>query len=245
MTGTLAHRGPDGEDFFFDDQVALGHRRLSIIDIAAGTQPMSNEDGTVWTIFNGEIYNHRDLRTELSSKGHRFRTQCDTEVIVHAFEEYGAGCVERLAGMFAFAVYDQRTGELLLARDRLGKKPLFYARFGDTLHFASEIKALQASPLWDGEWNREVLEEYLALGYVLAPRTIYRQVNKLEAGSYLSMRNGDIRVHRYWNIEQFDADGRPERELLDELESLLGDAVGCRLESEVPLGAFLSGGIDS
>ncbi len=245
MTATLAHRGPDGEDFYFDDRVGLGHRRLSIIDIAGGAQPMSNEDGTVWTVFNGEIYNHRELRKELLARGHRFRSECDTEVIVHAFEEYGSGCVERFAGMFAFAVYDQKTGELLLARDRLGKKPLFYARFGDTLHFASEIKALKESPLWAGDWNREALEEYFSLGYIMAPRTIYRQVNKLEAGSHLVFRNGEARVDRYWDISQFDTDGRSEPDLLDELQSLLGEAVGCRLESEVPLGAFLSGGIDS
>ncbi len=245
ITRTLAHRGPDGEDFFFDERVALGHRRLSIIDIDGGTQPMSNEDGTVWTVFNGEIYNHRELRQELKSKGHRFRSQCDTEVIIHAFEEYGAACVERMNGMFAFAVYDQKTGELLLARDRLGKKPLFYARFGDSLHFASEMKALKHSPIWDGERNREVLEEYFALGYIMAPRTIYRHVNKLEAGSYLVFRNGHIQVNRYWDIDQFDTDERSEDELLDDLKGLLGEAVGCRLESEVPLGAFLSGGIDS
>ena len=245
MTSTLAHRGPDGEDFYFDNRIGLGHRRLSIIDIAGGTQPMSNEDGTVWTVFNGEIYNHKDLRNELLAKGHRFRTECDTEVLVHAFEEYGSGCVERLAGMFAFAVYDQKTGHLLLARDRLGKKPLFYARFGDSLHFASEIKALKESPLWDGDWSSEVLEEYLALGYIIAPRTIYRHVNKLEAGSFLFFRNGDIQVERYWDVDQFDSDGRSEPELLDELQLLLGEAVGSRLESEVPLGAFLSGGIDS
>ena len=245
MTATLAHRGPDGEDFYFDNRVGLGHRRLSIIDIAGGAQPMSNEDGTVWTVFNGEIYNHRELRKELLARGHRFRSECDTEVIVHAFEEYGSGCVERFAGMFAFAVYDQKTGELLLARDRLGKKPLFYARFGDTLHFASEIKALRASPLWAGDWNREALEEYFSLGYIMAPRTIYQQVNKLEAGSHLTFRNGEARRERYWDIDQFDTDGRSETELIDELQTLLGEAVGCRLESEVPLGAFLSGGIDS
>jgi len=245
MTAALAHRGPDGEDFFFDDRVALGHRRLSIIDIAGGSQPMSNEDGTVWTVFNGEIYNHRDLRKELSALGHRFRTQCDTEVIVHAFEEYGTGCVERLAGMFAFAVYDQKTGELLLARDRLGQKPLFYAQFGDAIHFASEIKALKESPLWDGDWNPEALEEYFALGYILAPGTIFRQVKKLEPGSFLVFRDGNLTVKRYWDIDQFDTDGRPPAELIDELQGLLGEAVDCPLESEVPLGAFLSGGIDS
>ena len=245
MTRTLQHRGPDGENFFDDERVGLGHRRLSIIDIAGGTQPMTNEDGSIWTVFNGEIYNHKALRAKLASRGHEFRTHCDTEVIVHAYEEYGTACASHLEGMFAFAIYDQKKKAVYLARDRLGKKPLFYTVLRDTLHFASEMKALSASPAWSGEWNPDAFEEYFALGYIMAPATAYRQVFKLEPGSYLMAHRGELTLGRYWDIDDFDTDDRGQAAILDDLASLLGDAVGCRLESEVPLGAFLSGGIDS
>ena len=245
MTGTLSHRGPDGEGFFADDRAALGHRRLAIIDRAGGSQPISNEDGTCWVVFNGEIYNHRDVRRHLISKGHRFQTVCDTEVIVHAFEEYGPDCVAHLDGMFAFAVYDQSDGSVLLARDRLGKKPLYYAVFDGILHFASEIKALRASPAWDGTIDLASLETYFTLGYQLAPRTIYRQVSQLEPGCWLRAAGGRLQVRRYWDVERFGDDVRPVPELLDDLTVNLRAAVEARLESEVPLGAFLSGGLDS
>src|SRR5688572_17224318 len=176
MTQALRHRGPDGDGFFSDRFVALGHRRLAIIDRAGGDQPIANEDGTCWIVFNGEVYNYRELRDRLIAQGHRFRTKSDTETIVHAYEEFGPSCVDHLEGMFAFAIYDQRRRELLIARDRLGKKPLFYAVFEGVLHFASEIKALQRSPAWDGELDFEQLESYLSLGYFLAPNTIYRHV---------------------------------------------------------------------
>src|SRR5262245_4997904 len=198
MTAALRHRGPDGDGFFSDSVVALGHRRLSIIDRAGGRQPLSNEDGSVWITFNGEIYNHHQLRARLEAKGHRFRTRSDTEAIVHAYEEFGAGCLDYLEGMYAFAVYDQRKREVLIARDRLGKKPLYYALLGGVLHFASEIKALMASPAWNPALDLDQLETYLSLGYFLAPGSIYRHVRKLEPAHWLRLRDGRIEVRRYW-----------------------------------------------
>ncbi|MGH9410009.1 MAG: asparagine synthase (glutamine-hydrolyzing), partial [Vicinamibacterales bacterium] len=245
MNGTLSHRGPDGDGFFSDASAALGHRRLAIIDRERGAQPLSNEDGRVWIVFNGEIYNHRELRRTLQAHGHVFRTASDTEAIVHAYEQFGPACVEKLEGMFAFAIYDQRRRELLLARDRIGKKPLFYAMFGGALHFASEIKALRESPAWDGTIDSAQIEGYLALGYVLAPHTIYRSVKKLEPGHYLRLSDGRITISKYWDVTSFDDDERPERELLQAVDAALDENVRDRLESEVPLGAFLSGGIDS
>ena len=245
MTDALTHRGPDGSGFFADHRVALGHRRLSIIDRAGGAQPMANEDRTCWVIFNGEIYNHAEVRRHLITKGHHFRTRSDTEVIVHAFEEFGPACVHHFEGMFAFAVYDQRTGELLLARDRLGKKPLFYAIFDGVLHFGSEIGALQKSPSWDGTLDFEQLEGYLSLGYFLAPGTVYRRVRKLEPGHTLHVRAAGVEVRQYWDVERFDDWGGTEDEAVSLIESELMERVRERLESEVPLGAFLSGGIDS
>jgi asparagine synthase (glutamine-hydrolysing) len=245
MTAAIGHRGPDAEGFFTDDVAALGHRRLSIIDLATGDQPMTSEDRSRWIVFNGEIYNHREVRRQLVSRGHVFRTSSDTEAILHAYEEYGSGCVDRLEGMFAFAVYDSRERSLFLARDRLGKKPLFYAALGGALHFASEMKCFYASPAWDPALDPVSLEGYLSLGYYVAPDTVYRHVKKLEPGHWLRLSGGRITVRRYWDVTEFDTDHRPEREVLEELEPLIRSAVTDRLESEVPLGAFLSGGIDS
>jgi asparagine synthase (glutamine-hydrolysing) len=245
MTDALAHRGPDGSGFFTDDRVALGHRRLAIIDRAGGHQPLANEDETCWVVFNGEIYNHADVRRDLVARGHRFRTRSDTETIVHAFEEFGPSCVDHFEGMFAFAVYDTRTGELLLARDRLGKKPLFYAVFDGVLHFASEIAALQQSPAWDGALDFGQLEAYLSLGYFLAPGTVYRHVRKLEPGHILCLSGGRVDVRQYWDVTRFDDWAGSEEDAVALVESELGERVRERLESEVPLGAFLSGGIDS
>src|SRR5262245_38729349 len=245
MTEVLSHRGPAGDGFYVDPQAALGHRRLAIIDREGGRQPMSNEDATLWIVFNGEIYNHRELRRQLEAKGHRFNTASDTEVILHAYEEYGPDSVSRLEGMFAFAIYDTVSRTLFAARDRVGKKPLFYAMLGGAFHFASEIKSIAQSPVWDDTWDPDGLEGYLSLGYVVAPETIYRHVKKLEAGHWLRLRNGQIETHKYWDIECVDDETRSEAVLLEELEELLRHAVADRLESEVPLGAFLSGGIDS
>lgn len=245
MTRALRHRGPDGEAFFADDHAALGHCRLAIIDRSGGRQPMSNEDGSCWTVFNGEIYNHRALRQDLVARGHRFRTASDTEAIIHAYEQFGPACLDRLEGMFAFGIYDRRRRRLFLARDRVGKKPLFYGVFGGVLHFASEIKALAASPAWNDEVDRSSLEGYLSLGYIGAPATIYRHVSKLEPGHWLLAEDGRLRTRQYWDLTRFDDDGRSEPQLVDDLRTRLRGAVHDRLESEVPLGAFLSGGIDS
>jgi asparagine synthase (glutamine-hydrolysing) len=244
MAGALAHRGPDGDGFFDDASAALGHRRLAIIDREGGSQPMTNEDGTCWIVFNGEVYNHRDLRPVLEGHGHRFRTHSDTEVILHAWEEYGTDCVAHLEGMFAFAIWDQRRRELFIARDRLGKKPLFYTVTGGVLQFASELNALRHSPWWDGEIDPGALESYLSLGYVLAPATFHRHVRKLPPAHWLHLSNGCIETKRYWDVESFDEKGKDD-DWLDRCEALLRAAVHERLESEVPLGAFLSGGIDS
>jgi asparagine synthase (glutamine-hydrolysing) len=245
MTTRLIHRGPDGGAFHRAPWYAFGHRRLAIIDRAGGDQPMANEDGSVWIIFNGEIYNHLELRRDLESRGHRFRTHSDTEAIVHAYEEFGDSCVERLDGMFAFAIADEKARRVLLARDRLGKKPLFHATLGGVLHFASEIKAIKASPAWNGEHDLEALEGYLSLGYFIAPATAYRHVRKLEPAHTLAVDGGRVSTHKYWDIYHFDTDARPRNQLLDEVDERLSSAVSQRLESEVPIGAFLSGGIDS
>jgi asparagine synthase (glutamine-hydrolysing) len=245
MAGAIRHRGPDSEGLFTDRVAALGHRRLSIIDLATGDQPIANEDGTCWIVFNGEIYNHRDLRRDLLARGHVFRTASDTEAILHAYEEFGVDTPTRLEGMFAFAIYDSKRRQLFLARDRLGKKPLFYAVLEGALHFASEMKSILESPAWDGELDPRSLEGYFSLGYFLAPDTVYRHVKKLQPGHWLRLANGHLETRQYWDVTEFDSDRRPEREVLDELEPLLGRAVAERLESEVPLGAFLSGGIDS
>ena len=245
MAATLHHRGPDGQGIFSDAAAAFGHRRLAIIDRAGGHQPMFNEDGSCWVVFNGEIYNHRVLRKRLIDLGHSFRTTSDTETILHAYEEFGVDCVPMFEGMFAFAVYDSQRRELLLARDRLGKKPLFYAELGGALHFASEIKAMRASPAWDSSLDLSELEGYLSLGYFIAPGTVYRRVRKLLPGHWLRVRNGRVEVRKYWDVERFDDHPGSGPALEREVEDLLRTAVSDRLESEVPLGAFLSGGIDS
>jgi asparagine synthase (glutamine-hydrolysing) len=245
MTDRLRHRGPDGGAVHGTPWYALGHRRLAIIDRAGGEQPMCNEDRSVWIAFNGEIYNHHDLRRELEARGHRFRTHSDTEAIVHAYEEYGDECVERLDGMFAFAVVDERSRRVLLARDRLGKKPLFHATLGGVLHFASEIKAIKASPLWDGEQDLDAIEGYLSLGYFIAPATAYRHVKKLEPAHVLAASRSGLAIRTYWDITAFDSDTRSREPLLQSVDECLRSAVARRLESEVPIGAFLSGGVDS
>jgi len=245
MTDRLVHRGPDGGAVRRTSWYTLGHRRLAIIDREGGVQPMTNEDGSVWIVFNGEVYNHHELRRDLEARGHRFRTHSDTEAIVHAYEEYGEACVERLEGMFAFAIADERSRRVLLARDRLGKKPLFHATLDGALHFASEIKSIKASPAWNGERDLAAVEGYLSLGYFLAPATAYRHVRKLEPAHTLKVDGSRQSLRKYWDIEHFDTDTRPRAELLTEIDQRLSAAVGERLESEVPIGAFLSGGIDS
>src|SRR5688500_11689523 len=245
MTDRLRHRGPDGGGVFETPWLALGHRRLAIIDRATGHQPMANAEGSTWLVFNGEIYNHRALRQELEGRGRRFRTASDTEAIIHAYDEYGDACVNYLDGMFAFAIADLKRRRVLLARDRLGKKPLFHATFNGVLHFASEIKAIKASPLWNGARDLEAIEGYLSLGYFIAPATVYRHVRKLEPAHTLSAEGARIAIRKYWDIQSFDTDERDARSLVDAVDERLASAVGRRLESEVPIGAFLSGGIDS
>ena len=247
MTTTLRHRGPDAEGYYRADGVGLGHRRLSIIDLTTGDQPVSNEDGSVQVVFNGEIYNFADLRSELKAAGHRFRTNSDTEVIAHGYEQWGDRCVERFRGMFAFALWDGKRRRLLLARDRVGVKPLYYAELpGVGLVFGSEIKALLEDPDVPLDWEPSAIDSYLSLLYIPAPETIYKAVRKLPAAHILVAENGHTRISRYWQL-QFTGAGDPNREdqYLEELDSALAEAVRLRLVSDVPLGAFLSGGIDS
>jgi len=248
MNDALGHRGPDDDGFFQDAGVGLGHRRLSIIDLDAGHQPLFNEDGTVCVVYNGEIYNFPELTRELADRGHVFRTRCDTEVIVHAWEEWGAACVERFRGMFAFALYDAGQGCVFLARDRLGIKPLYYAVLPDgRLLFGSELKALLCCPELPREIDPVALEEYFALGYVPDPRAIYASVRKLPPAHVMVVRRGQ-RVSEptvYWE-PRFDGEtGGDDADLGAELRARLQEAVRLRLVADVPLGAFLSGGVDS
>ena len=251
MTGVLEHRGPDDEGFHiaeYDDgsAVGLGFRRLSIIDLNTGNQPIGNEDGSLQVVLNGEIYNYRELRAELIGRGHRFATNSDTEVIVHLYEELGARCVERLNGMFAFALWDEKDRRLLLARDRFGKKPLYYADLGDALLFGSELKALLQHPRCPRELDFPSLSRYLALEYVPTPRAIFDGVSKLPGGHYLLWHEGRTSVEQYWDVSfASDGDNRSDEDYVEEFRDLFREAVRRRLVSDVPLGAFLSGGIDS
>jgi asparagine synthase (glutamine-hydrolysing) len=247
MTGVLAHRGPDADGFHVDGNVGLGHRRLSIIDLQTGDQPLSNEDGTVWVVFNGEIYNFAEIREDLERRGHVFRSHTDTEVIVHGYEEWGPAVVDRFRGMFAFAVWDAGARRLLLARDRLGIKPLYYSTLGGRgLAFGSEIKAVLEHPGVSREWRFDALDAYLALQYVPTPLTIFEDVRKLPPAHLLIAEDGKVRIERYWSLTfPGDGDSMREREYLERLDELLHEAVKLRLISDVPLGAFLSGGVDS
>lgn len=247
MCDVIAHRGPDDEGFYVDGGLALGMRRLSIIDLATGHQPISNEDGSVWIVFNGEIYNYAELRTGLLQRGHQFRTNSDTETIVHLYEELGDRCVEKLRGMFGFAIWDAREQKLLLARDRLGKKPLHYAQLGGGLVFGSEIKSLLQFPSMKREANLESVSDFLSFGYVPEPQTAFRGIHKLLPGHTLSFKNGHVSTRCYWDFK-YNGDSAPykdERTYIEELRHEIDEAVRIRLMGEVPLGAFLSGGIDS
>ena len=248
MNDSLAHRGPDGDGLFLQPGVGLGHRRLAIIDLAGGRQPLFNEDGSVVVTFNGEIYNFAELAAELARRGHRFRTHSDTEVIVHAWEEWGAACVDRFRGMFAFALYDANQETLFLARDRLGKKPLYYTILPDgLLLFASELKALLVHPKVVRRFDFPAVEEYFALGYVPEPRSIYAGIAKLPSAHWLKLRRGAAAVEPtpYWWPSFAARKAANEREVCDDLVARLRDAVTVRLVADVPLGAFLSGGVDS
>ncbi|MGB2716070.1 MAG: asparagine synthase (glutamine-hydrolyzing) [Vicinamibacterales bacterium] len=246
MTDAVTHRGPDSAGYYFGEGVGLGHRRLSIIDLSTGDQPLANEDETVWVVFNGEIYNFIDVRAELERLGHQFRTRTDTEIIVHGYEEWGSQCVERFRGMFAFALWDARAKRLLLARDRLGVKPLYYASLADGLVFGSEIKSILQDPAVPRGWRPDAIDAYLTLEYIPGPGTIYQHIQKLPPGHVLVAEGGRIQLRQYWDL-QFTGDGDPgrENEYLEQLDALLRESVKLRLISDVPLGAFLSGGIDS
>lgn len=244
MNASLQHRGPDDEGYYEDDQVSLAMRRLSIIDLHTGQQPISNELGDIWVMYNGEIYNFQSVRAALEQRGHVFKTQTDTEVIVHAYEEYGDECVTRFNGMFAIALWDARKRRLLLVRDRLGIKPLYYWSGADKLVFGSELKALILHPDVPRQINLAALDLFLTLEYIPAPRTIYQGVFKLLPGHQLVVENGRVRVTQYWDLP-YQPVRQSEAECAEILSGLIKESVRLRLISDVPLGAFLSGGIDS
>jgi asparagine synthase (glutamine-hydrolysing) len=252
MCERLVHRGPDGDGYFVDDvnRVFLGHRRLAILDLVGGHQPMFNEDRTIAVIFNGEIYNHRELRNQLMKAGHRFATHhSDTEVLVHGYEEWsGEGLLERINGMYAFAIYDRNLGEIFLGRDRFGKKPLFYSIGRRGLVFASELSALAVHAAISTQLDPSAVRKFFAYGYIPAPLTIYRGIRKLEGGGFLRYRvqTGEAQYGRGWSyLVEPEESSASERSLAEQLRELLSAAVQRRLESDVPLGIFLSGGIDS
>jgi asparagine synthase (glutamine-hydrolysing) len=244
MTDIMSHRGPDGRGTFIDGNAGLGHRRLSIIDLAGGAQPMFNEDESVVTVFNGEIYNYGDLTSDLVARGHRFRTHSDTETIVHAYEEYGKSCLERFRGMFAIALWDTKRRKLLLARDRLGIKPVYYYHGQGFLAFASEIKALLEIPEVPREVDLDALSLYTSLRYVPGPRTMFRNIFKLQPGHCLTLDQYGVSIRKYWDME-FHPRADDEEELLSRFDSVLSESVRLRLVADVPLGVFLSGGLDS
>ena len=246
MCQTLVHRGPDDQGIYVQGNVGLGMRRLSIIDLSKGHQPIHNEDSTIWVVFNGEIYNFLELRSELEDRGHHFYTNTDTEVIVHLFEEYGSACVARLRGMFALALWDERNRRLLLARDRFGKKPLHYAMSGKRLLFGSEIKAILATAPELAATDRQGLLSSFYFGYIPDPLTVFAGIRKLPPGHLLEMAGGELHIEEYWDLPSSGAyEPSSEEECLDELEERLTEAVRIRMISDVPLGALLSGGVDS
>ncbi|HVE15827.1 MAG TPA: asparagine synthase (glutamine-hydrolyzing), partial [Chthoniobacterales bacterium] len=245
MADTIRHRGPDDDGFYVCGGVGLAHRRLSIIDLAGGHQPLSNEDETVWIAFNGEVYNFEELNRQYLSSGHQFRTRSDTETIVHLYEELGEECFAKLRGMFAIALWDGRRKRLLLARDRLGKKPIYYSWDGRRLVFGSEIKALWNAGGLSKEMDLEALSDYFSYLYVPAPKTIYKHIKKLRPAHYLVIDKSGIRETPYWDIRFDETRQLSEAEWCDEFLSEYRTAVKSRLMSDVPLGAFLSGGVDS
>lgn len=248
MCDVIEHRGPDDEGFYVEGGVALGMRRLSIIDLFTGHQPISNEDGSVWIVFNGEIYNYREIRDELISRGHTFQTGSDTEVIVHLYEDEGEACVERLRGMFAFAIYDKRERKLFIARDRVGVKPLHYAVIGSGIVFGSEIKSLLQHRAVNREINLEAVSDFFSFGYVPDPHSAFRGINKLLPGHTLTFKDSRLTTRCYWDFEYPEKKEEPARDesyYIERLRELIAESVRLRLVSDVPLGAFLSGGIDS
>lgn len=244
MLYTIRHRGPDGDGTYVGPQIGLGHKRLAIIDLNTGQQPLCNEDGSVWITFNGEIYNYQELRQYLLSKGHSFKTKSDTEVIVHLYEEFGQDCVEKLRGMFAFALWDSRNKLLLIARDRVGIKPLYYWQTDKSLVFASEIKAILVDPEVTAELEPHMIDRFLTFDYVPGEQTLFRHISKLAPGSYLVVRNGKVDIRQYWDLESRQS-SRSLKEAEAELMDILEESVRLHMISDVPVGFLLSGGVDS
>jgi asparagine synthase (glutamine-hydrolysing) len=247
--GLVSYRGPDAEGYYLNKEssVGLAHKRLSILDLSdVARQPMCDDEQSLWVVFNGEIYNFREIKETLSSDGYIFKTSSDTEVLLYAYKKWGRECLDRLNGMFSFGIFDSKSKKIFLARDRLGKKPLFYSSYGGDFIFASELKQILRTGLLPTEIDQEALNYYFALGYVTDGLCLVKHINKLPAGSFLDfgIGNGGIEIRRYWDTPDFEH-ARGEAEALDHLDGLLKDAVKSRLVSDVPLGAFLSGGVDS
>lgn len=244
MTNILSHRGPDDEGVWINREIGFGHRRLSIIDLSGGQQPMSNEDGTLWITFNGEIYNYREIKNTLAQP-HQFKTKSDTEVILHLYEEIGEACVKRLRGMFAFAIYDFNEQQLFIARDHLGQKPLYYYHNGKEFAFASEIKALLALKPELAELDTNALYEYLTIRIITPPRSMFKRIRKLPPGHALTFQKGKLKIQRYWDLRYEPKLKGDFNEILNELEKQVDTTIKYHLVSDVPVGAFLSGGLDS
>lgn len=246
MTSTLSHRGPDDEGYFVKGNIGFGHKRLSIIDLSGGRQPIFNEDRTITIVFNGEIYNHESLREKLLKRGHRYSTRSDTESILHAYEEYGLNCLDYLRGMFAFAIYDSRKKQIFLARDRVGKKPLYYYVDGKLFLFASELKAILKSDMVKKEINLPMLDFYLSIGYTPGSQTLFKGIHKLEPGKCLLLdEDCNINIKQYWDLDKIPVKNISYSDTCSILKEKLFESVKIRLMSEVPLGVFLSGGLDS
>jgi asparagine synthase (glutamine-hydrolysing) len=248
MRDVIRHRGPDDEGIYIDENVGLGHRRLSIVDVAAGHQPMTNEDGSLYIIYNGEVYNHADYREDLEARGHVYRTHCDTETILHLYEDFGDACVEHLRGMFAFAIWDRNKRDLFIARDRLGVKPLYYVHTDDgSLYFASEIKALLEARAVKPELDFAVFSDYLANHATSGEETLFAGVKRLMPGHTLTWHDGQIKIKKYWDVSfsKVAANGHSDKDYIAEWSELFRKSVALRLMADVPLGMFLSGGIDS
>ena len=248
MADVLSHRGPDDDGIYLDSHAALGHRRLSIIDLSADAhQPMSNEDGTLWLIYNGEIYNYAEIADDLRSRGHTFRSRTDSEVIIHGFEEWGDECLQKLNGMFAFALWDKTAQRLVLGRDRLGVKPLYYYADASKIVFGSELKAILSYPGVTRDLDHAALDDYFSLNYVVPPKTPFRDIKQVEPGHLLNWEKGKYTQKKYWDVRFQPANGHApkERDLVPEVFELLKECVRKRLVADVPVGAFLSGGLDS
>jgi asparagine synthase (glutamine-hydrolysing) len=245
MCQTIVHRGPDDAGSFVKDNIGIGMRRLSIIDLETGKQPISNENDSLHIVFNGEIYNYRELKPDLVTKGHTFKTNSDTEVILHLYEEYAEGCLQYLNGMFAFAIWNEKKKELFCARDRLGIKPFYYLLDKNRLIFGSELKVILEEKNLDLGLDLEALSQYLAFEFIPFPGTLMQSIKKLPPGHFLYAGNSGVKIRQYWSAANIEEKERSEEETVEELESLLRDSVRLRLRSDVPFGAFLSGGIDS